>query len=126
MNNTILVDFIVEFFKRLSTKSPKFFQIITLVSTILALVSGLPYFFDFIGVHLPAKLLSLENIVLAKCAATAAIISALTSQSKPVATTTDGTIFKTTDTSKLPFTTAMENKQVQSKVLDTVETKQTA
>lgn len=120
MKNTILVDFIVELFNRLSTKSPKFFKIITVISTILGLISGLPYLVEYFGIHLSPTLMAYENKAVAFSAMTAIIMSNLSSQRTQVAVTQDGTVLTAINSKSMPFTAKNEAKQASIKELEVV------
>jgi hypothetical protein len=105
-----MITFLQELFLRLSTKSPKFFKVIQLVSAIAAAVTGLPGLFQELNITLPAWAVILQNKSVAWASATSLFISLLTAQSKPVSKTEDGVILKKTDETKLPFTANSEQK----------------
>lgn len=109
MQNNLLL-FVQELIQRLFTKSPVFFQIINRISLALILVTGLPGFFEELGINLPDWATVLQNKIIAWSAIVSAIISKLTTQSTPIAVTSSGEVLKKTDEKKLPFTAKSEDK----------------
>lgn len=112
MNTNIVIKWLQETIQRLFTSSPLFFKIWTIISTILVLITGVPELVNFISGVITIPDLWNANITLAVAwAARAALfMSLLTTQSTPVLVTSEGTILKTTDDVKLPFTAIAEQK----------------
>jgi len=113
--NTNVLTFLRENLQRLFTKSPLFFKVWMIISGALVLITGMPDFINMLsgnGFHIP----DLWNVKVTNAVAWASraalFMSLLTTQSKPAGITQDGTVIKTTDTDKLPFTTASEQKIV--------------
>ena len=115
MTTNPLLAFLQEFFQRLSTKSPKFFRVIQLITAITTIITGLPEFLKMFNIALPQALSALENKTIAIATMTAFLISKLTTQSTPVAQTESGQVLKTTNEEKLPFTAASELKMGENK-----------
>lgn len=101
MNNPLIL-FLVELLKRFKQKSPKFFVKLQQVSVIAYALTGLPEAINFIldqihalfpsvTIQLPAWASTLENHVVAICAATIWLVSKLT-------------VLDASDPNKLPFT----------------------
>jgi len=112
MTTNPLLAYLQELFLRLSTKSPKFFKIIQLVSAIATLVTGLPGLFSELGIKLPDWATVLQSKTIAFATLTALFISKLPTQSTLMTTTTTGEVLKRTDETKLPFTAANEQQQI--------------
>lgn len=108
--NNPLWQFLQELFQRFSTKSPTFFKIFQLISSILVAITGLPSFIQSLGLTLPPALMVLENKAVAFAAMGVLFTSLLTSQSKVVDKTNDGVPIKETNQEKLPFTAGREMK----------------
>lgn len=122
MNNP-LIDFLKELILRFSTKSPLFFRIIQWVSAALALSMYIPATLEAFHISLPEIISANINLVLAKMASVAFVISMLTTQSKPLGITEDGQVIKTTNDNKLPFTSRSEQKIAQKENVSAVEIK---
>lgn len=108
MTTNPLLAYLQEFFQRLSTKSPKFFRVIQIVSAVATLLTGLPGLFEELGWTLPDWATILQNKTVAFCMLTALTISKLTTQSTAAAQTASGQVLKITNDEKLPFTAANE------------------
>jgi len=72
--------FIKEFFQRLGSKSPKFFQVISWISGIAAILTGLPQIVEDLGLQLPDVVMAIQNKVVAYAALWGLIISKLAVQ----------------------------------------------
>ena len=76
--NNILIDFLKEFILRFSKKSPTFFKIISGVSMVVALLSGLPGLFQELNIALPSWAEIFQNKIVAWASTIAFLISKLT------------------------------------------------
>lgn len=101
--NTV-VAFFAELVGRLFSKTPAFFKVIQIVSTVVAVITGLPTVITSLGITLPASIVGLENNVIAICGLVSLFISSLP-VSTPVATS--GTA--TSSSAALPFTATKES-----------------
>lgn len=70
-------DYIKEFFKRLTQKSPRFFVWIQYISIIAFILTGLPGIIEELGIELTPTLEALQNKVVAYASAVSYIISKL-------------------------------------------------
>lgn len=127
--NNPLFQFLQELFLRFSAKSPTFFKIWQLISSILVAVTGLPDFLQMFGITLPAPWNALESKAVAFAAAGVLFMSLLTTQSKVTSKTEDGALLKKTDETKLPFTASQEavavtKKEATGVTIPTVDVKQ--
>lgn len=111
----MFISFLQELFTRLATKSPKFFKIFQIISGALVMVTGLPGFFEQIGVNLPDYLMMFQNKLVAYAAVGSLFASLLTTQSKIVGKTDNGEPIKQTDEKKLPFTAQIEAREAEKK-----------
>lgn len=123
--NNLLIQFGVELFRRLFTKSPKFFQVFQVISASGAVVTGLPralnYLFASPAHPLPPWVMWFDNKPLAMLSTGVAIASFLTSASKPIAVNSvSGEVVKSTDAAALPFTTTMEQVSAEKKGVPSV------
>lgn len=112
--NNMLILFIQENLQRLFTSSPVFFKVWTLISLVLVLVTGVPDLINWLGdtVVIPDLWNDKINEAVAWASRAALFMSLLTTQSKTVAQTEDGSGLKVTDTKALPFTAKSEAKVV--------------
>jgi hypothetical protein len=78
MNKPTIMDFLVELFNRLRTKSPKFFQIIQIIALTATLVTGIPDFLSMFGITLPPEAAVLANKAVAIASMVVWFISKLT------------------------------------------------
>ena len=125
MTTNPLIDFLKELVMRFSTKSPAFFKVIQWISGGLALAMYIPATLQAFGIDLPAIVSANINLVLAKCASVAFVVSMLTTQSKPIGITEDGKIIKSSNDEKLPFTSTSEQKIAIRSNVSEVEVKKT-
>ena len=112
-NAQIFLSFFQETFQRLFTKSPLFFKIWSMVFAGLVLITGLPDFVNTLhinGINIPNLWNDKITVAVAWASRAALLMSMLTSQSKPVTTSTGGQPLKVTDAKMLPFTAATEQK----------------
>lgn len=118
-----VLTFIQELLKRLFTKSPLFFKIWTWISTALVLITGIPAFITMLPIGITIPDLFNEGITLAVRYAGMGVLlmSLLTTQSKPGAVTDSGVVIKSTDSTKLPFTAAAEQKTAEKENIATVK-----
>jgi hypothetical protein len=107
MNPTFL-NWLRESLQRLFMKSPRFFKIWQLISSLTMLLSGVPYILTALGVNLPEPLSTMSNKIVTYCAATALFMSSLTVKSPPVGQTEEGKAVTVLPTDKLPFTQKSE------------------
>ncbi len=70
--------FLQELFQRLFKKSPRFFNIISALSSIAIVLTGLPGIFEEVGITLPDSLTILQSKVVAWAAVVGLIIAKLT------------------------------------------------
>ncbi|HEY9340757.1 MAG TPA: hypothetical protein VIQ23_04200 [Hanamia sp.] len=124
MQNANVLNWLRENLQRLFVKSPLFFKIWTIIFGALVLITGVPDFINMLdinGITIP----NLWDDAITKAVAWASrggfIMSMLTTQSNPTAITDQGKVIKTTDTKKLPFTAAVEQKTAVKKMVDVVE-----
>jgi hypothetical protein len=61
MKVTDFIPFLTDLFVRLFKPTPKFFQVLQVISTILLVISGLPGFLESNGVTLPEPIHSIAN-----------------------------------------------------------------
>lgn len=78
MQNNLLLAFLQEFFQRLRKKSPTFFKIISTISAVVALLSGLPGLLQELHINLPGWAEIFQNRIVAICSTVAFFISKLT------------------------------------------------
>lgn len=55
--------FLIELYRRMALKSPKFFQVFQIIGIVAGLLCGLPAFLDSIGVVLPEPIKAIESKV---------------------------------------------------------------
>lgn len=119
MNNTA-VNFIIEFFQRLKTKSPAFFRVLMAIAAFLTFAGMFPSLLQrWFEVEVPGHIIAMcEDI--AKYAAGFLVATALPVNSVDVGVNSEGEILKKTDEKKLPFTAVKELKQAEKEggVLD--------
>lgn len=101
--NTV-VAFFAELVGRLFSKTPAFFKVIQVVSTIVAVITGLPTILTSLNISLPASITGLENNVIAICGLVSLFISSL-----PVTTATATSGTATASSAALPFTAPKES-----------------
>lgn len=115
MQSNPLVAFIAEIFGRISSKSPKFFQVWQWISGAIVAVSGLPALLTALNVSLPPALMVLENKTVGIAASVAFFMSLMPAQSPTVTKQADGAPLKATNAAKLPFTSAAEKSNPATK-----------
>ncbi len=111
-NNNAFILFLKELVLRVSSKSPKFFQILQIISGAFVLITGLPDFLSLLGITIPEVWNEHLNTAIAWASRGMFLISLLTTQSKPIGIDVNGNILKSTNETKLPFTDLQEKKQV--------------
>ena len=124
MQNANVLTFLQENLQRLFVKSPLFFRIWMFISGALVLITGVPDFINMLNINgfvIPDLWNDAVTTAVGWASRGVFLISLLTSQSKPAAITDQGEIIKTTDTKKLPFTSAVEQKSAVKKGVDVVE-----
>lgn len=124
MQNANILTFLQENLQRLFTKSPTFFKVWMAISGALVLVTGLPEFINMLhinGINIPDLLNAKSNLIVSWASRGVFFMSLLTTQSKPTAVTNDGTVVKVTDTKKLPFTAAKEQKAAVKKDVPVIQ-----
>lgn len=99
-----VIAFFAELVGRLFSKTPAFFKVIQVVSTIVAIVTGLPSIITSLGITLPSSITGLENTVVSIAGLVALFISSL-----PVATTVATSGTATASSAALPFTAAKDS-----------------
>jgi len=109
--NSIALNFFVELWQRLKTKSPTFFRVLQLVAALLTIAGYIPSVLQrWFNVEVPGHIITMcEDI--SKYAAGFLVAAALPVNSEQVAITTEGEILKKTDDKKLPFTAQKEIKE---------------
>jgi len=128
MQNANVLSWLQENLQRLFVKSPLFFKIWALISGSLILITGVPDFINMLHIN-GFEIPNLWDAAITKAVGWASrgvfLMSILTSQSKPAAITDQGEVIKSTDTKKLPFTSAIEQKSAVKHGVDVVEIKPT-
>lgn len=110
------ISFLQEIFKRLVSKSPKFFIVWQWIFGALTAVAGIPSLIVEAGWHLPAPFDSLLTKVVAVVSALVWFMSKLPVDTQPVVLTADGEVLKKAANAKaLPFTSQDDKKQVVEK-----------
>lgn len=110
MMNNPLISFIAENLNRLFTKSPKFFKVWLWIAGLTSAITGLPGALATFGIILPSPWDITANKTVAIAATVAWFMAKLTTQSKIVDVSKDGTPLKETNVDKLPFTAQAEQK----------------
>jgi hypothetical protein len=90
-SSSAFIRFFAELLIRLFGKNPKFFDIIQIIATIVAVITGVPGLLADAGVHLTGIFLTVENETVAISAIVAAIIAQLPSVNPPISNTTTTT-----------------------------------
>lgn len=72
------MNFLAELLLRLFGKTPKFFQILQIISVVVAAITGLPEFLNEIGLDLPEAFDVVANKIVSIAAIVAAFIAQLT------------------------------------------------
>lgn len=123
-----ILTFLQENIQRLFTKSPKFFKIWTIVSTILVLITGIPDLINSLPFHvtIPDLWNARVTVAVAWASRAALFMSLLTTQSSAVGVTPGGNVVKMTADDKLPFTAATEAKAAVKNNIPAVEVKVTS
>lgn len=119
--NDQLINFLVETFQRLLTKSPKYFVILQWLSFTAMVITGLPELLQGWGIVLPQFLTFLSSPTVVWIAGAILFVSKLTTQSKASGVLADGSIVKTTNEKALPFTAVAENKAAEVANIKEVE-----
>lgn len=105
-----LINWIVEMFKRLSSKSPKFFKVWKIITGIPVLIIALPNALQLLNIHLPQVFDKHVQDIVGWAASAMFFMSFLPSQSAVIAIDQNGTPVKQTNPEKLPFTAQQETK----------------
>ena len=109
----MLIAFLQEFLQRFFTKSPKFFRIWQLITAIGAAITGIPEAAQQLGINIPSLISHPLGKFIAAISTGMFIMSALTTQSKIVGVdNSTGNVLKSTNSTDLPFTAAVENKKL--------------
>jgi len=108
-NNPLLL-FLQEIFKRLNSKSPRFFKIWQWIAAATSAVTGLPGFLAMFSIRLPVPLDALANKTVAIAAAASWFIARMPVQSPAITVTQDGALLKKSDERAIPFTAQSEKK----------------
>lgn len=98
-----VIAFFAELVGRLFSKTPAFFKVIQVISTLLSIVTGLPTVLTSLGIPLPASITGLENTVLSIAGLVGLFISSL-----PVTTSTATSGTAVASSAALPFTATRE------------------
>jgi len=80
--NPVLPNFLVELIQRLSSKSPKFFQAIQIISGVVAIIAFLPELLVYLSVSVPEWAFTLNSLAMKVGALTALIVARLPNQTK--------------------------------------------
>lgn len=109
--SNIALNFFVELWQRLRTKSPTFFRVLQLFSALLTFAGYIPSILQrWFNVEVPGHIITMcEDI--SKYSAGFLVAASLPVSSTTVAVTTQGEILKKTDETKLPFTAIKEVKE---------------
>lgn len=109
--SSIALNFFVELWQRLRTKSPTFFRVLQLFSALLSVAGYVPSMLQrWFNVEVPGHIITMcEDI--SKYAVGFLAAASLPVSSTTVAVTTQGEILKKTDETKLPFTAIKEVKE---------------
>lgn len=112
MTNNVVINFLKENLQRLFIKMPVFFKIWTGISMVLLLITGLPDFITMlpVGITIPDIWNNYITIAVRYASSGMLFMALLTTQSKPVAVTSEGNVLKETNVDKLPFTASREAK----------------
>lgn len=125
-----ILTFLQENIQRFFTKSPLFFKIWTIISGTFVLITGIPDLISSLPFHVTIPDLWNERVTLAVAwASRAALFMSLLTVKSPAIGVTDngkGNIIKVTDSSKLPFTAASEQKSAIKNDISSVEVKVTS
>lgn len=113
MNNTSVWAFLTELVQRLGAKNPKFFNILALVGAIASVITGLPGVLIELGINLPDAWDVLANKIVAWAGIVVIIMSNLAVQRPVVSATKTGDNTVKTNADTLPFTAAVEKKEVE-------------
>lgn len=111
MGQNIILLFLQENLTRLKTKSPTFFKVWAIVSTVLVLITGIPAFLNMFGVTIPDLWSDKVTQAVAWASRASLFMSLLSTQSKAVAVDESGALLKKTDEKNLPFTATVETKK---------------
>lgn len=112
MNSNPLINFLVETFKRFMAKSPKFFKVWKIILGIPVLIIAIPNALTILNIHLP-QIFNDHVTQIVSWATTAAFIFSFLPTDSPVVEVKDGELLKKTDPAKLPFTAAVEKKEIE-------------
>lgn len=109
--SSIALNFFVELWQRLRTKSPTFFRVLQLFSALLTFAGYIPSILQrWFNVEVPGHIITMcEDI--SKYAAGFLIAASLPVSAQPIAITSEGQMLKKTDETKLPFTAEKEARQ---------------
>lgn len=126
MQKNPFILWLVENFKRIATKSPKFFQIWSWISGLLTALTGLPVFIHSIAatahLQLPEAWTAIENRSVALLAAGVFFMSLFPTQAPVAAVTPSGDSVKVGSKEALPFTAAQEVKEAKKEAAKTNDT----
>lgn len=113
--------FLRELVLRFGAKNPKIFNIIAWAGAICTFLTGLPALFDQLGIQLPEAWEALQSKFLAGVGIAMVIIANLPVKAEPVAPAQSlvpdakpGDLVSVTSTSKLPYTTAVQAKEIEA------------
>lgn len=110
--NSQLLNFFIEIWNRLRTKSPKIFKILQLFAASLTLAGYLPSMLQrWFNIEVPGHIITMcEDISKYAAGFFAAVL--LPAKTTTVAQTEEGSAVIITDEKKLPFSAKIENKEV--------------
>lgn len=114
--NSPALNFFIELWNRLRSKSPKFFMVLQVFSASLTFLGFVPYALEnWFNVEMASNFVKMCKDISSHAIVFFAAVS-LPGQSTPVAKTENGTILKTTDEKTMPFTAAQEVKKEEKKM----------
>lgn len=110
VTDNVLIQFFVELFRRLISKSPTFFKVWKVITGIPVLLIALPNALQVLHINLPQAFSPHVQDIVGWATTAMFFMSFLPSQSTATAVDVNGKILKKTDEEKLPFTAAKEKK----------------
>jgi len=101
--------FLREWLNRFFVKSPAFFKIWQVISTILLVISGAPYVLNYIQsfIVIPSAWSTQINLIISCASSGALFMSSMTAKSEPIV---PGYLITETNVVKLPFTAVIEKE----------------
>lgn len=109
--NSPALNFFIELWNRLKSKSPKFFMVLQIFSASLTFLGFVPYALEnWFNVEMAHNFVRMCKDI-SSHAITFFVAVSLPTSNPPVAKTESGAILKTTDEARMPFTAANELKQ---------------